>query len=226
VSTPEQELTLWRLITQLRDPLICSAHRRGMTKHRIYRVSGVSRPVIDRALASQWQRADLGELLGELRKAVAEGYDLGEFVSRAQEHSMSGNIATDAYGHEIGDTTVIQLTAGAVGTNAVGTIAGTAAAGAAPTVTIGDCTDRRGNFLLNPVTGGGAQAAGAVALIKFARPYARPPGLVMVDVVNETDGNLVASAAPLTVTGDGWSLVVGAALTTAKAYRVNYLVVQ
>jgi hypothetical protein len=139
---------------------------------------------------------------------------------------MPGSIATDAYGHEISQTSPpTQLTAGAVGTTAVGTISGTTAAGAAPTVTIGDCTDRRGNFLLNPVTGGGAQAAGEVAAIRFVKPYGAAPGLVLVTVENETDGNASVASAAADVTADGFDLMVGAALTTAKAYRVNYLVV-
>ncbi len=137
-----------------------------------------------------------------------------------------GAIVTDNYGHEvIASPAPTQLTAGAVSTSAVGTISGTTAAGAAPTVTIGDCTDRRGNFLLNPVTGGGAQAAGEVALVRFVRPYSKAPGAVLISIGNETDGTsaIVVSAADVTV--DGFDVEVGTALTTAKAYRVNYLVI-
>ena len=130
----------------------------------------------------------------------------------------------DANFHEVPRSTATQLTAGAVGTTAAGTIAGTTAAGAAPTVTITNCTDRRGNFLLNPVTGGGAQAAGNVCAVRFAKPYSAVPGAVTVTIMNETDGTaaIVASAGGVTVAG--FDIYVGSALTTAKAYRVHYRV--
>ena len=139
---------------------------------------------------------------------------------------MPGSVNLDVDGHEIGNQlAATQLTAGAVSTSAVGTISGTTAAGAAPTVTIGDCTDRRGNFLLNPVTGGGAQAAGEVALVRFAKPYGAAPAVVLLTVENETDGNLVNVSAAADVTGDGFDITVDEVLITAKAYRVQYLVI-
>ena len=139
---------------------------------------------------------------------------------------MPGSVNLDVDGHEIRNQgTATQLTAGAVSTSAVGTISGTTAAGAAPTVTIGDCTDRRGNFLLNPVTGGGAQAAGEVALVRFAKPYGAAPAVVLLTVENETDGNLVNVSAAADVTGDGFDITVDEVLITAKAYRVQYLVI-
>lgn len=118
-----------------------------------------------------------------------------------------------------------QLTAGAVSTSAAGTISGTTAAGAAPTVTITDCNDRRGNFLLNPVTGGGAQAAGEVALVRFTQTLPEAPGAVLVSIENETDGTSAIVATAVDVTTSGFDLCVGTALTTAKAYRVNYVVI-
>lgn len=132
--------------------------------------------------------------------------------------------AIDNEGHALnmGGT---QLTAGAVSTSAAGTISGTTAAGAAPTVTITDCTDRRGNFLLNPVTGGGAQAAGEVALVRFAKAYPAVPGCVIVTIGNETDGTSAIVVSAADVTAAGFDVEVGTALTTAKAYRVNYLVI-
>jgi hypothetical protein len=130
--------------------------------------------------------------------------------------------STDVYGHEI-STGGPQLTAGAVGVTTVGTISGTTNAGASPTVTVTDCTDQRGSFLLNPVTGGGAQAAGSVATVKFLKEYGRTP-IVVVNLINETDGTSTIVASPGTVTGAGFTVFVGTALTTAKAYRVNYLV--
>jgi hypothetical protein len=130
----------------------------------------------------------------------------------------------DAHFHEVVNTRATQLTAGAVSTTAAGTIAGTTAAGAAPTVTVTNANDRRGNFLLNPVTGGGAQAAGNVCAVRFAKPYAQVPGSVTVTIMNETDGTaaIVASAGGVTVAG--FDIYVGTALTTAKAYRVSYKV--
>lgn len=139
---------------------------------------------------------------------------------------MPGSVNLDKDSHEDQNQgSATQLTAGAVSTSAVGTISPTTAAGATPTVTIGDCTDRRGNFLLNPVTGGGAQAAGEVAAIRFVKPYGKAPAAILVTVENETDGNAAHTAAAADVTGDGFDLMVGSALTTAKAYRVNYFVI-
>ncbi len=135
-------------------------------------------------------------------------------------------VRTDFYGHEVRDAKVDarQLTAGAVGTVTAGIIAGTTAAGAAPTVTVTDADDRRGRFLLNPVTGGGAQAAGAVGTVRFTKPYEKVP-IVVLNAVNETDstGTLTFNAANVTVAG--FDIYVSAALTTAKAYRVNYYVI-
>ena len=137
-------------------------------------------------------------------------------------------IFVDSAGHE--NAPVIrrpQLTAGAVSTSAAGTISGTTSAGAAPTVTPGTvCDDRRGNFLLNPVTGGGGQAAGKVALVRFASEYPAKPGAVIVTIENETDVTAAIVASADSVTAAGFDIVVGTALTTAKAYRVNYHVIE
>lgn len=132
----------------------------------------------------------------------------------------------DKWGHEVPIPEIsTQLTAGAVSTSAAGTISGTTSAGAAPTVTIGDCDDRSGNFLLNPVTGGGAQAAGQVCLVRFANQYAAKPSAVLVTIANETDTTAAIVASSSLITTAGFDILVGTALTTAKAYRVNYLVV-
>jgi hypothetical protein len=131
--------------------------------------------------------------------------------------------STDFYGHKT-STGGTQLTAGAVSTSVAGTISGTTAAGAAPTVTITDCTDERGSFLLNPVTGGGAQAAGEVALVRFAKEYPVTP-IVLVTIGNETAGSSTIVASAADVTTAGFDVEVGTALTTAQAYRVQYLVV-
>ena len=137
---------------------------------------------------------------------------------------MPGLVGTDAYYHESQDTVATQLTAGAVGTTAAGTIAGTTNAGAAPTVTVTYATDRRGNFLLNPVTGGGAQAAGKVCSVFFAKPYPKVPAAVTVSMMNETDGTATIVAAASVATVAGFDIYVGTALTTAKAYRIHYSV--
>ncbi len=137
---------------------------------------------------------------------------------------MPQMVHTDATFHEVPEGTATQLTAGAVSTTAAGTIAGTTAAGAAPTVTVTNATDRRGNFLLNPVTGGGAQAAGNVCAVRFAKPYSAVPSAVMVNMVNETDTTATIVAMAGNVTVAGFDIYVGTALTTAKAYRVSYSV--
>lgn len=137
---------------------------------------------------------------------------------------MPGSVTTDSYGHENEQAGATQLTAGAVSTTAAGTISGTTAAGAAPTVTIGDCTDRRGNFLLNPVTGGGAQAAGTVCKVRFSKDYPDAPGSVVVSIVNETDSTSTVVAGVTLLTASGFDIMAGA-LTTAKAYRITYYVV-
>lgn len=130
--------------------------------------------------------------------------------------------SSDFVGHEInlGGT---QLTAGAVSTTATGTISPTTSAGATPTVTIGACNDRAGQFLLNPVTGGGAQAAGSVCVVKFAKEYSQVP-VVVLSGMNETDTTAAIVFAPTLATTAGFNVIVGTALTTAKAYRINYIV--
>ena len=132
--------------------------------------------------------------------------------------------ATDFYGHKVNQGAT-QLTAGAVSTSAAGTISPTTGAGATPTVTIRDCTDEAGSFLLNPVTGGGSQAAGEVALVRFAKEYPQVPRAVLVTIGNETDGTSAIVASGVDVTTAGFDVEVGTALTTAKAYLVQYLVI-
>lgn len=114
------------------------------------------------------------------------------------------------------------LTAGAVGVTTAGTISGTTAAGAAPTVTVTDCTDLRGNFLLNPVTGGGAQAAGKVATVRFTSALPVTPAAVTLSMANETDSTAAIVVAALALDANGFDIYVGTALTTAKAYRIYY----
>jgi hypothetical protein len=136
------------------------------------------------------------------------------------------NVYTDAYGHDTPTSQPTALTAGAVSTTAIGTIAPTTAAGAAPTVTAVSATDEAGNFVLSPVTGGGAQAAGAVVLVTFAQPFSAIPKGVNVSICDNAAGaNAVAvSAAAQTVTAASFTINVGAALTTAHTYYVTYIV--
>lgn len=120
-----------------------------------------------------------------------------------------------------GQTTA--LTGGAVGVTTAGTISGTTSAGAAPTVTIGDCTNLRGNFLLNPVTGGGSQAAGKTCTVRFTAALPVTPAAVVLTVTNETDAVVVAGAGPLALDANGFDIYTPV-LVTAKAYRVYYVV--
>lgn len=116
-----------------------------------------------------------------------------------------------------------QLAAGAVGVVTAGTISGTTNAGAAPTVAVTEASDRRGNFTLSPVTGGGAQAAGVTATVRFVKEYGDAPTSVIVNVVNETDQTAVAAGATL-ITAAGFGIMT-TILTTAKVYRVTYAVI-
>jgi len=134
--------------------------------------------------------------------------------------------AQDAYGH-FPPSTGTALTAGAVSTTAVGTIAPTTAAGASPTVTFGTgqtATDIAGTFTLNPVTGGGAQAAGAVAVVTFANGLPALPKAILVTIYDQANAAAIAAAAT-SISCAGFSVSVGVALTTAHNYTITYEVV-
>lgn len=138
------------------------------------------------------------------------------------------NEFVDANFHNVPPPGATALTFGAVGTSAAGTVSPTTAAGATPTtaaVTGRDCTDRRGAFNLLPVTGGGAQAAGSVAVVKFAKEYAKIPSAVLVTIQNATDTTAAIVASANAVSTSGFNVLVGTALTTAKTYTVEYVVV-
>jgi hypothetical protein len=115
----------------------------------------------------------------------------------------------------------------AVGVTTAGTIAGTTSAGAAPTVAIPSgftATEKRGTFELTPVTGGGAQAAGIVATVRFTSSLAVKPNIIVqMNNVTDTTGAIVVSAINQAVTG--FDICVGTALTTAKVYRISYVCV-
>ncbi|MFJ8719738.1 hypothetical protein ACIRD9_42505 [Streptomyces violaceus] len=138
-------------------------------------------------------------------------------------------VKTDAVGHGVSSRPATSLTASAVSTTTAGTISGTTAAGAAPTVAIPSgfvATDRAGTFDLTAVTGGGAQAAGVVATVRFAAEYASTPAAVVVTLHNTTptpDVPIIASATAVATTG--FDVLVAAALTTANVYRISYQVI-
>jgi hypothetical protein len=137
----------------------------------------------------------------------------------------------DAYGHTNPATNnqASNLAAGAVSTTAVGTIVPTTAAGASPTVTFGTgqrATDMGGTFTLSPVTGGGAQAAGAVAQVFFANAFETVPAAVNVNLVDQAAGAsaVAVACAPSTITATGFTINVSAVLVTAHNYTVSYSV--
>src|ERR1700733_13422722 len=106
--------------------------------------------------------------------------------------------AQDGYGHFASSTGPL-LTAGAVSTTAVGTIAPTTGAGATPTGTFAagqTAPDEAGTFPLSPVTGGGAQAAGAVAVVTYANGQPCLPKAVLVTIYDQA--NVAAVAPPAT----------------------------
>ena len=137
---------------------------------------------------------------------------------------MSGVVYEDFYGHP-NVASAPAMTAGAVSTTAAGTIAPTTSAGGAPTVTFAtgqSANDRRGSFTLNPVTGGGAQAAGATANVNFTTPYGAPPACIQVQVTNNAGPAAIAAYAS-GINANGFS-VNTAILTTANSYTVTYVV--
>jgi hypothetical protein len=134
----------------------------------------------------------------------------------------------DANGHASAAPTSANLTAGAVSTTAAGTIAPTTAAGATPTVTFATgqvATDDGGSFTLNPVTGGGAQAAGDVAVVTFATPYPATPKAVLVQLYDQAAGSTAALCAADSISATGFKVSVNSALTTAHSYTVQYWVI-
>ncbi len=135
----------------------------------------------------------------------------------------------DANGHQVRPGPSTSLTASAVSTTTAGTIAGTTSAGAAPTVAIPTgfvAHDRAGTFELTAVTGGGAQAAGDVATVRFLAEYPATPSAVVLTLYDVTAAPDVAKAACATaVTTQGFNVNVAAALTTATTYRVSYAVI-
>ena len=78
---------------------------------------------------------------------------------------------------------------------------------------------------MTPVTGGGAQAAGEVAVVTFAQPYSAVPKAISVSVFDQAGGaGSVIAATESSVTVNGFKVNVNAALTTAHLYTVRYVV--
>lgn len=136
---------------------------------------------------------------------------------------MGSFVSIDDGGHILAPGLSGNLAPAAVGVVTAGSIAGTTAAGAAPTITNVDANDRVGRFTLNPVTGGGAQTAGAVATVRFTNPYPKAP-IVQASVTGVTDATDCPGSAASLVTANGFNVNVAAALTTAEAYLVQYIV--
>ena len=139
-------------------------------------------------------------------------------------------VTTDAYGHRSvtsAGTLGTALAAGAVSTTAVGTIVPLVAAGAAPTVTAVNANDTAGTFVLTAVTGGGAQAAGAVAQVFFAQPYSATPKAVLVSIVDNAAGagGVAVAAGAQSITTTGFTFNVSAVLVTAHTYTCTFHVV-
>jgi len=134
---------------------------------------------------------------------------------------MSPSIIEDAYGHAR-QSVGAALAAGALGTTAAGTIVPTAAAGAGPTVTNVAADDSGGRYTLNPVTGGGAQAAGATSHVYFAQGYPAAPRSVIA-VVSDDAGPVWVGATVTNITAAGFD-VATPVLTTAHTYTVDYRV--
>lgn len=146
-------------------------------------------------------------------------------------------IQYDANGHELPNPAPTILTASlTVGVTTPGTISATTNAGASATIDynmggvvnvppVGIATDRAGMFRLNPVTGGGAQAAGIVATVKFAVPYQKTPNAVFVTLWDEAATGTIIPASAISISVAGFSINVSSALTTAHNYAIGYSVV-
>lgn len=140
---------------------------------------------------------------------------------------MPGAPIFDANEH-LSPTPGTALTAGAVSTTAAGTISPTTAAGNAPTITFPTgfrSNDTAGTFEINPVTSGGAQAAGVIAKVRFLKPYGRIPTAVMVHMEPITDPDDAVIVCATAVTAAGFDVLANSVLTTAETYRVYYHVI-
>lgn len=136
-----------------------------------------------------------------------------------------GALFEDTYGHQLPQGSAgTSLALAAVGVVTAGSISGTTNAGAAPTVSAVNAKDSGGSFTLNPVTGGGAQAAGTTATVRFVQPYAAIPKAVLVTVNLVGGATTPIGAAAVNVTVNGFDLST-TILTTAASYVVQYTVI-
>ena len=127
----------------------------------------------------------------------------------------------DANGHEVPDLNGPSLAAAATGTTTLGTVSPLASgAGVGSSVTGVVANDRRGSF---GITSAGTPAAGVIANIIFANAYAAAPAAVLVNIYDVTDTTAPVACDSAAVTAAGFS-IISAALTTAKNYVVNYVV--
>ena len=172
----------------------------------------------------------------DVRSGAAPGVQL-DTVDASGNVTVNGSLtvvgalisseAADALGHPTHTVNPLQLAAGAVGTTAAGTISPTTNAGAAPTVTSVSADDARGSFILNPVTGGGAQAAGVVAEVRWSRFYTVVPNSVHLQCIDITTPSNPAGQNPIyasTVNAAGFSITTPV-LTTAHTYLITFQVV-
>lgn len=136
-------------------------------------------------------------------------------------------LVSDFYGHNPAATngSAANLVAAAVGVVTPGTISGTTNAGANPTITAANANDTAGNFTLTAVTGGGAQAAGAVCNVTFVNPYAAVPKHVAVYLVDQAAPGTPILAGYGSLTAAGFTVTVAAVLVTAHLYTVSYVVI-
>lgn len=127
----------------------------------------------------------------------------------------------DANGHEVPDLNGAPLVAAATGTSAAGTVTPLAAgSGVGSTITGVTANDRRGSFAINA---SGTPAAGVIANVWFAQPYAQIPAAVVVNLYDVTDTTTPVACDAAAVTAAGFS-IISAVLTTAKSYVLNFVV--
>lgn len=133
-------------------------------------------------------------------------------------------VSQDAYGHlhDLGNSAQYPLVAAASGTVA-GTIipvAAGAGTGSAVVIPAGSTpNDVRGVF---NVTGAGTPAAGNIATVNFANPYAALP-IVLLEVTNASGATINASASSVTV--NGFNVNAGSAISTSAGNTVSYVVI-
>jgi len=132
----------------------------------------------------------------------------------------------DVYGHVSTPPGENALAVGLISTSAAGTIVPTTSAGASATTSAVDASDNAGNYTLNAVTGGGAQAAGETSHVYFAQSFRKAPKAVIVQCMDITTASTPVNvpAYATSITSAGFA-VTTPALTTAHAYQIVYHVI-